>query len=183
MWRFSTEVDNNIDNDPSDTATNANSLTKLDTERYSAEWRNVLTPVEWDKVTVGIEYDDREADRRTGGANQNISKAQNTRATYLQNQWNPIEDLTLLGGVRYFHESAFGSDHVFDTSASYFFDPLGLKLRGGYGEGFRAPTLNELFFPGFGNESLGPEKSKTVECGFVHCVGILSWGMTFHRTN
>ncbi len=185
VLRFSTEVDNNIDNDPSDGGGAANSLTKLDTERYSTEWRNVFTPVHWDIVTVGFEYDDREADRRTGGANNNISKAQNTKAAYVQNQWNPLEDLTVLTGVRQFDESAFGSGHVFDTSASYFFESLGLKLRGGYGEGFRAPTLNELFFPNFGNANLGPEESRTIECGFDHCLlnGLLSWAMTFHRTN
>ena len=183
--RFSPEVDNLIDNDPSNSGTEADSLSKLDTARYGAEWRNHFTPVDWDTLTAGLEYEDREANRRTGGANQNFSKAQNTKAGYLQNQWNPTQALTVLTGIRQFRESAFGSDHVWDASASYFFDAIGLKLRGGFGEGFRVPTLNELFFPNFGNPALGPEKSKTVEVGFDQTLvnDILSWSTTLHRTD
>lgn len=185
-FRFSTQVDNNIDSDPSNGGgiQEANPLSKLSTERYGAEWRNLFTPVEWDKITLGFEFEDREADRRQGGANQNFSKAQQTRAVYVQNQWNPIDALTILTGVRQFRESAFGSDRVMDASASYFFDSLGLKLRGGYGEGFRVPTLNELYFPNFGNENLGPETSETIEFGWDHALTqIWDWAVTFHRTN
>lgn len=41
----------------------------------------------------------------------------------------------------------------------------GLRLRAAYGEGFRAPSLGELFFPGFGNPDLGPETSESMELG------------------
>jgi len=184
-FRVSSQLDNSIDNDPSNGGTEANALSKLDTQRVGAEWRNFFTPVQWDKVTLGFEFEDRGADRRTGGANQNFSKSQQTKAVYLQNQWNPVEPLTVLTGVRQFRESAFGSDRVWDASTSYFFDSLGLKLRGGYGEGFRVPTLNELYFPNFGNTALGPEKSKTVEVGLDQALwnDLLAWAVTFHRTN
>ncbi|HRC84097.1 MAG TPA: TonB-dependent receptor [Thermoanaerobaculia bacterium] len=39
----------------------------------------------------------------------------------------------------------------------------GLRLRAGYGEAFRPPTLGELFFPGFGNPSLEPERGRNLE--------------------
>ncbi len=183
--RFSSQLDNLIDNDPSNGGTEANSLSKLTTERYGAEWMNRFTPVSWDTVTAGLEYEDREADRRSGGADQNFSKAQNTRAAYLQNQWNPMEPLTVITGVRTFRESSFGSDHVWEASTSYFFEPIGFKLRGGYGQGFRAPTMNELFFPNFGNPALGPERSETFEVGWDQSLlnDLLLWSATFHRTN
>ena len=34
-----------------------------------------------------------------------------------------------------------------------------------YGEGFRAPSVGELFFPFSGNSSLEPEESESVELG------------------
>ncbi len=185
MFRLSGHVGNLIDNDPSNGGTEANSLTKLDTERYGAEWMNRFTPVDWDTVTLGFEFEDREADRRTGGANQNFSKAQNTRAVYLQNQWNPLEPLTILSGFRAFRESAFGSDQVFDTSAAYFLEPWSMKVRGGYGQGFRAPSLNELFFPNFGNPNLAAEKSETFEIGADQVLfdDKINWSGTLFRTN
>lgn len=34
-----------------------------------------------------------------------------------------------------------------------------------YGTGFRAPTFNDLYYPGYGNPSVQPEKSKNTEVG------------------
>lgn len=177
--RLSTQIANLIDNDPSDRAGNANTLFKLDTERYGAEWRNRFTPVEWNAVTLGVEFEDREAD------NRRFSKAQNTRASYLQNQWNPTEALTVLTGARWFRESSFGADTVLDSSLAYFFAPIGIKFRGGYAQGFRAPTLNELFFPNFGNPNLQAENSETIEAGVEQVIfdDLLEWSATFFRTN
>ncbi len=183
--RFSFNLANLIDNDPSNGGTEANSLAKLDTERYGAEWMNRFTPVDWDTVTLGFEFEDREADRRKEGANQNFSKAQTTRAVYLQNQWQPLEPLTILAGVRAFRESSFGRDEVVDASAAHFIAPFNLKLRGGYGQGFRVPSLNELFFPNFGNPNLAAEKSQTFEIGADQAVfdDRLSWSGTLFRTD
>jgi len=185
MVRLSAFVGNLIDNDPSDGGTAANSLSKLDTERYGAEWMHRLTPVPWDTVTVGLEFEDREADRRAGGANAGFSKAQTTRAVYLQNEWRPVAPLTLATGARVFRESAFGADEVLDASAAYVIAPWGLKLRGGWGQGFRVPSLNELFFPNFGNQNLSAEKSETVEVGVDQAAfdDRLTWSGTAFRTD
>lgn len=183
--KFSAQINNLIDNDPSNGGTQADSLSKLDTERYGVEWMNRLTPVDWDTVTVGFDFEDREADRRTSGANQNFSKTQTTRAAYLHNEFKPNEALTLVNGVRFFRESAFGSDQVLENSLAYFFPSWNLKLRGGFGEGFRVPSLNDLFFPNFGNPNLAPEKSRTVEVGAdgVLWEGLISWSGTLFRTD
>ncbi len=184
-WRISSSIGNLIDSDPSNGGTEKDSLSKLDTERYGAEWMNRFTPVPWDALTAGFEFEDREADRRTGGADQNFSKAQTTRALYLQNEWRPWNPLTVVAGARFFRESAFGSDQVFDASAAYFFAPWNLKLRGGWGQGFRVPSLNELFFPGFGNPNLFAEKGATVEAGLDHLLfdGKVSWSGSVFRTD
>ncbi|MBI3332617.1 MAG: cobyrinate a,c-diamide synthase [Candidatus Omnitrophica bacterium] len=177
--KLSTQIGNLIDNDPSNGGTEKDSLFKLDTERYGAEWRNRFTPVRWDTVTVGADFEDREADNRS------FSKTQTTRALYAQNQWRPIEPLTVVAGGRLFRESSFGSGQVFDASAAYFLAPWDLKIRGGWGQGFRVPTLNELFFPGFGNPNLVPEKSRTVEAGLDHVLfgDLISWSGTVFRTD
>ena len=40
-----------------------------------------------------------------------------------------------------------------------------LRLRASYGTAFRAPSFNELYFPGFGNPDVEPEESESVEIG------------------
>ena len=51
----------------------------------------------------------------------------------------------------------------------YAFDVAGrLKLRALAGTSYRAPTFNDLYFPGFGVETVRPEHGRSVEFG-------LSW--------
>ncbi|HEX9788976.1 MAG TPA: TonB-dependent receptor, partial [Candidatus Binatia bacterium] len=65
----------------------------------------------------------------------------------------------------------FGTEWSPSISSSYLFRETGTRLKAGYAEGFKAPTLNELFFPpgfgcaAFGNPDLGPEKSWEINAG------------------
>lgn len=67
-------------------------------------------------------------------------------------------------GVRRDDNDAFGSETSVRTGLAWEAGP-GLRLRASYGEGFRAPSLGELFFPGFGNPDLQPETSESWELG------------------
>src|SRR5690606_18072514 len=39
------------------------------------------------------------------------------------------------------------------------------RVTAGYGTAFKAPTFNELYYPFFGNPSLQPESSESIEAG------------------
>ncbi|AIB31583.1 Outer membrane vitamin B12 receptor BtuB [Brucella suis bv. 2] len=68
------------------------------------------------------------------------------------------------GGIRYDHNGQFGNVTTYNLGASYEILP-DLVLRSSYATGFRAPTFNELYYPGFANPDLQPEKSRSVEVG------------------
>jgi vitamin B12 transporter len=61
----------------------------------------------------------------------------------------------------------------------------GTRLRGAWGQGFRAPTINDLFFPGFGNPDLKPEQSESWEVGFDQRVwkNRLRFGATYFHND
>ncbi len=178
-FRVSAAVESFIDNDPSDGPGNADSLFKLNTERYGAEWRNKFTPVSWDQFTVGYEYEDREADNRS------FSKTQTNNAVFVQNQWNFWKPLTVVTGGRFFRENTFGTHKVLDASVAYVVEPWDMKFRGGWSEGFRVPTLNDLYFPNFSNLNLQPENSDNYEVGVDQSLwnGLLDWSATVFRTD
>jgi vitamin B12 transporter len=44
--------------------------------------------------------------------------------------------------------------------------PSNMRLFFSYGTAFKAPSFNELYYPGFGNPQLAPEESKSFEIGF-----------------
>ena len=69
-------------------------------------------------------------------------------------------------GARFDDHARFGSEVSFGGDLSY---ALGgdFRLRASVGEGFKAPTLYQLFSD-FGNEALGPEHSTSYDLGLVH---------------
>ncbi len=75
------------------------------------------------------------------------------------------DDLILNAGLRYDDYETFGNETTYRIGAVYNINPLLMKIRGSYGTGFRAPKLNELFFPFFGNPQLKPEESTSWEIG------------------
>ena len=67
-------------------------------------------------------------------------------------------------GVRHDDDEAFGGETTVKAAGSWRLG-RGVRLRGGYGEGFRAPSLGDLYYPGFGNPDLRPETSESWEVG------------------
>ena len=58
----------------------------------------------------------------------------------------------------------------------------GLRLHASAGSAYRAPSFNDLYFPGFGNPELGPETSRSVELGVRGRQGGLGWSLTAFRS-
>ncbi|MEY4237809.1 MAG: hypothetical protein RL339_410, partial [Pseudomonadota bacterium] len=76
------------------------------------------------------------------------------------------DGLHLSGGLRVDDHDRFGTHWTFGANGSYELAE-NLRLRASYGEGFKAPTLYQLY--GFGgNVSLQPETSKAYEAGLEY---------------
>jgi vitamin B12 transporter len=79
----------------------------------------------------------------------------------------------LLGtaGFRIDGNSQFGKEVSPAWSVAIPISQYGLTLRGSYSEGFRAPSFNDLYFPGFGNPHLSPEISSEYDGGISKAFG------------
>ncbi len=84
---------------------------------------------------------------------------------YVETQCHCGESLLLTAGFRHDINSVFEDPTTYKFSGAYLFKKTGTRLRGVYATGFRAPTLNELFFPNFGTPTLKPEESTSWEVG------------------
>ncbi|UYY59208.1 TonB-dependent receptor plug domain-containing protein [Sphingomonas sp. S2-65] len=98
---------------------------------------------------------------------------------YAQLNATPFDGLTLTGGVRNDDHSRFGSQTLFAGGAVWAL-PTGTILRANYAEGFKAPTLYQLFSE-YGNQALNPEEAKGWEAGAEQRVlgGALAFGATY----
>lgn len=57
-----------------------------------------------------------------------------------------------------------------------------LRATASYATAFKAPSFNELYFPGFGNEDLDPEQSESAEIGLAATVGGFELGANLFHT-
>lgn len=60
--------------------------------------------------------------------------------------------------------SQYGSQFTYSAAYGYFFTRE-LRANINYGTGFRAPSFNDLYYPGYGNLNLKPESNRNFETG------------------
>jgi vitamin B12 transporter len=141
----------------------------------SAEFQTNYRLGDWSTTTFGTEFKRRKASTSSssdGFPLGGINRAIRDIGYYVQQQIKLLGDrLIIIPGVRLDDHQTFGTEWSPSISSSYLFRETGTKLKAGYAEGFKAPTLNELFFPAgfgcaaFGNPDLGPEKSWELNAG------------------
>ena len=85
---------------------------------------------------------------------------------------------SLYAGARIDDHSGFGSEWTFGANGAYEF-AQGWRVRASYGEGFKAPTLYQLYSD-FGDSSLLPERSRIYDIGIER--GTRNLGLHFAAT-
>jgi vitamin B12 transporter len=87
-------------------------------------------------------------------------------------------------GGRSDDSNQFGRHNTYKAGASLNLASWRSRVFGNYGTGFRSPTLNDLYYPGFSNPTLEPEESTGYEYGVTTDLAknILSVGATRFRT-
>lgn len=153
--KLSLNTDHLTTTDP-DTASNN---FRIDTRSRSVDWQHTLQLGPLDILTIGYQYESQE-----GEDPGNFDKSLANSSGYGFNQLR-LAPMNLNLGVRFDHNNQFGDETTYKAEAAYALERTGSRIRAAYGTGFHGPTINDLFFPGFGNPNLKPEKSRSVEGG------------------
>jgi len=131
-------------------------------ERREVEWLNHFHVGTWSTSTFGIEYRWESADvQGTSG----FGPTTETVSGLFQQQFRFFDRLFMSAGVRVEDNDVFGRSVTERGSLSFLIKETGTRIHGGAGSGFRAPTFNDLFFPGFSNPALKPETSFSWDVG------------------
>lgn len=145
--------------------TQAAGLSITDSERRSIEWVHTITPLRPLSLVVGGEY------RGEDGAFQNpfgtdFEAHLVTRALFAQAQLVTLgERLFLQGGGRLDDGTQLDTEVTPKVAAAFLVPETGTRLHASWGKGIKAPTILDLFFPGFSNPDLKPERSTGWDAG------------------
>ncbi|WP_026149681.1 TonB-dependent receptor plug domain-containing protein [Sphingobium xenophagum] len=128
------------------------------------EYEGVYAPVDQAKLVFGYEHERPDYD--FFGFGSTSSAKINIDSVYALAIVKPFTGLSVTGGVRHDDHSQFGGATTFGANANYSPNAGATNFRLSYGEGFKAPSLYQLYDMFSGNSALRPERSKSYDIGF-----------------
>ena len=146
------------------------------------QWINTITLTDNQTMTVGYERLEQSVDAFFYGASVDYTNdavyTNAFMATYV-GQWGPHQ---VQGSVRNDNNSQYGSfttgslAYAFDISANW-------RASVAANTAFRAPNFNELYYPGYANPNLSPERSRNIEAGlrYLHDNGEVGLTAFYNR--
>ena len=139
---------------------------RIRVDRHEAALLNHFHIGPWSTSTIGLEYRREHGDAQGLGVQPGFDSENTTRSVFFEQQLRFFDRLFLTGGFRVDDNDVYGTHTTGRGSAAFLIKETGTRIRGSVGSGFRAPTLNDLFFPGFSNPNLQPETSFSWDAGF-----------------
>ncbi|MVF12389.1 TonB-dependent receptor [Ketobacter sp. MCCC 1A13808] len=125
-------------------------------------WENVFQINDKTKINFGAEYTVSDAEYILGFGRYDADD-HDQFSGYL-NARTELGGFVLEAGVRHDDDDQFGSELTGDAGIGYWINEQ-LRISATAGNAFKAPSNNDLYFPGYGDPTLLPEESKTAELG------------------
>ncbi|MBL0547129.1 TonB-dependent receptor [Aeromonas jandaei] len=157
---------------------------RLYTRQYSLNWVNSLKLNELWTLGGGADWqrdmlDDRS--RSSGSPYPAGAKERDNTGVYALAQFDNQTWQGELSG-RSDDNEQYGRHNTWQTGAGWRFAE-DYRLSARYGTGFRAPSFNDLYYPGLGNPDLKPEESKSSELMLDGQTAGVEWRMTGYRND
>jgi vitamin B12 transporter len=150
--------------------------TTFDTERDTLTLQNDFDLGGEQQLTLGIDY----REERVESTTEYEINERNNRGYFIQYQGD-ISAHQLQLSVRQDDHETFGKHTTGSIGWGYAFERE-FSLWASYASAFKAPTFNELYYPGFGNPELQPEESSSVEIGLKGNADWGGWSVSAYQT-
>lgn len=140
---------------------------QINTLANRVEWQHNFQIAKPLLLSAGYQFREQQGENRDLLTN-NLdipTKIVSSNAGFAQAQLNLWDRVFATAGVRQDQYNVFGGATTYRTTAGYLHQETGTKIRSSYATGFRAPTVNQLYFPDFGKSDLKPERSQSMDIG------------------
>jgi vitamin B12 transporter len=163
--------------DNSDIFFNGLYIDRFNTQRDSLAWQNDFALGTDQLLTAGLDYQQDRIESRL----IYTQIARSNRALFGQYQGD-FGAHSLQASVRHDDNQQFGGHNTAGLGYGYAVNDT-LRLTASYGTAFKAPTFNQLYYPGFGNPTLRPELSRSLEVGVAGRGAVGKWSLSAYQTN
>jgi len=174
IWNMTLRAGSSQDN--SNNFLNGVFKSRFDTQRDSLSWQNDFAVDADQLLTAGFDYlNDR--------VNTTLYKKSNrsNRAVFGQYQGN-FGAHSLEASVRRDNNQQFGGHTTGGLAYGYALTDA-TRLTASYGTAFKAPTFNQLYYPGFGSATVRPELSRSLEVGVAGHAALGKWSLNAYQTD
>lgn len=173
-WRLALSLGRSRDD--SDNYKDGLFMSRFDTTRETATLQSDLVLGD-DTLTLGIDH----RDDRVGSTTVYEHDSRDDKGLFAQYQATR-GDHEVVVSARRDDDSQFGTRHTGSLAWGYRIGDA-LRLTASWGSAFKAPTFNELYYPGYGNPDLRPEESDSVEVGLRGDARGVAWSVNLYQTD
>lgn len=150
---------------------------EFNTRQQQVTWQNEWQLAPQQQVTVAFERLLEQVDSTSYAANAPKERTTHSvtgiyRGSHSAHLWQM--------NVRSDHTDQYGQQNTGAVSYGYLLSPS-WRLHANVGTGFRAPTFNELYYPGYGQTQIRPEKSRNSELSLRYDDGQQQASLTTYR--
>ncbi|MDO8284808.1 MAG: TonB-dependent receptor [Rhodoferax sp.] len=150
--------------------------TQFNTSRRQATWQNDIT-LDKDILSLMLESRNETVDSSTAYT-VTSRDVRSALASYALNR--PLWNALLV--ARNDENSQFGNFNNWAVSGGYRMTDS-LRAVASLGTSFQAPSFNQLYYPGFGNTALVPQKNRATELGLKYRSGDVSMGAVVYHND
>lgn len=176
-WRSSLKLGQSADNNEQ-FAPNGKYSSQFNSTRWNASWLNQIALSDQHQLVLGSDYRLDEVESDT----QYLETSRYDVGVFTELHSQLWTDHFINASVRYDHNEAFG-DAVTGSFGWRFNWDYGISLVANFGNAFKSPSFNDLYFPNYGNPHLKPEESTSFESGLVGNHDWGQWEIRAYHTN
>ncbi|MEQ1635810.1 MAG: TonB-dependent receptor [Methylococcales bacterium] len=158
--------------------TNNSFYSQFDTTRWNVSWLNEINLFDNHKLLFGSDYRLDEI----ASSEKYALKSRYDVGAFAEYNGEILDNHFVNASLRYDHNEQFGNFVSGNIGWRYQWDH-GISILANFGNAFKAPTFNQLYYPSFGNPNLQPEESASVETGITGEHDWGRWELRAYHTN
>jgi vitamin B12 transporter len=176
-WRSILRLGQSLDENDS-FAPNGAFVSKFNSTRWNVSWLNEVALSDNHQLVIGSDYRLDQVD----GSTAYTENSRYDAGIFTELHSRILDDHFINASIRGDKNEAFG-EQVTGNLGWRYNSSYGISPFASFGNAFKAPTFNQLYFPGFGNPSLKAEQSTSFEAGLAGDHDWMQWEIRGYHTN